>query len=234
MSGAALFGDIGLLDIMPLEWATAYVVILELCFSWGLLSKNKKIKYAVLAQFAVFHVYSIQIVGLFYPLVMFSVLSLFLLEDKYSTPCEFTFSRLKSAAALVFIGIFVLAQLYPFLMPGKPALTGEGRLFSLNMFDAKAACRHSFLIEGDVDALEKNYDFNTLGPRIKCDPHLYVELAKNMCASIKQDSATQKLHLYLQSKLTSEPEFKERVHIDDICHHMPSFNAFLPNDWIKK
>lgn len=235
LSGAALFGDIGVLEVIPLEWATAYVVILELCFSWLLLSQNKKIRLFALAQFLLFHFYSIQIVGLFYPAVMASVLSIFFLTWNTPPNPQQLLQLFKTRSSQILIGAFCIAQLYPLLLPGNPALTSEGRLFSLNMFDAKADCRHSYLVEGIGETYEKNFDFSNIGPRIKCDPIVYIEIAKNLCAMNSDKSGVKaKLHLDLQSKLSSDREFHPRVRIDNICENMPSYSIFTLNDWIQK
>lgn len=234
LSGAALFGNIGFLKHLPLEWATAYVVVLELCFSWLLLAKNPKLRYFALAQFLLFHLYSVQIVGLFYPLVMFSILSIFVLSDLSKIKVVSTFANFKSRFVVVYIGVFLLLQAYPLLLPGNTAITGEGRIVALNMFDAQAVCRHSFYQQGISDSFERNFDLNSLGPRIKCDPHLYLELAKNICHEIRNSNSQTKLHFQLQSKLSSESRFQEVARIDDICNQTPSFNMLLSNAWIKK
>lgn len=234
LSGAALYGNIGILEYIPLEWATAYVVVLELCFSWLLLAKNIKLRYFALCQFLIFHLYSVQIVGLFYPLVMFSVLSIFVLSDLSKAAPLMSFEYFKNRFVAGFISIFVLLQAYPLMLPGNNAITGEGRILALNMFDAQAVCRHSFYQQGHSDSIERNFDLRSLGPRIKCDPHLYLELAKNICREIQENSSPTQLHFHLQSKLSSESQFREVARIDDICSDMPRFNMLISNSWVKK
>src|SRR5262249_58045649 len=46
--------------------------------------------------------------------------------------------QLRSVYALA--ALFSLLQLIPYAFPGDRALTGQGRLYALHMFDARAAC----------------------------------------------------------------------------------------------
>ena len=57
--------------------ACAYVIVLELVVSWGLLARRAWIFWAAFAQFLLFHALSWQVVGFFYPLLMFAILTIF-------------------------------------------------------------------------------------------------------------------------------------------------------------
>jgi len=54
-----------------------YVIVLELGVTWGLLARRAWIFWTALAQFLVFHALSWQVVGFFYPLLMFAILAIF-------------------------------------------------------------------------------------------------------------------------------------------------------------
>src|SRR5438552_19020302 len=60
--------------------ACVYVIVLELGVAWGLLAKRAWIFWTSFAQFLVFHALSWQVVGFFYPLLMFAILTVFLLS----------------------------------------------------------------------------------------------------------------------------------------------------------
>lgn len=233
LSGAALYGQLGILSFFPLELATAYVLVLEMAVSLLLLSKNNKIRVLALGQFVLFHLYSVQIVGLYYPLVMFSILSIFVLMiQRKSFPSYQDIFSWREAFVYIALG-FVLCQAYPKLFFPRSAVTGEGRLISLNMFDAQASCRHSFNLQSPVGGYTLFNDLSQIGVRIKCDPYLYRELAINICSTLKQEKSTAKLNLFLQSRKFSEPAFKVIVDERDICSKALTYNPMARNSWIR-
>ena len=58
-----------------------YVVLLELVFVFGLLCKSRSIRLFSLAQFFIFHIFSLQVVGFFNPMIMLSILSIFVIDE---------------------------------------------------------------------------------------------------------------------------------------------------------
>lgn len=235
ISGSALYGDIGPLKWIPIELATTYVIILELGISSLLLSQKRLWQKVALAQFTIFHIYSIQIVGLFYPAVMFCILSIFVLmfKENVRSPRISDVWHYKPHRALVIL--FILAQIYPIVLPGKSALTGEGRLLSLNMFDARAVCRHSFVVDrGMGHYVQMQVNLDSIGTRIRCEPYLYLEFARRLCEDYKQSNDFAVVDLYLQSRLSSETDFRPIVELKDVCKLNPSFNPLWINSWIDR
>lgn len=235
LSGAALYGQLGILRFLPLEWATAYVVILEMGISFLLLSQNNKVRLWALLQFLVFHIYSIQIVGLYYPLIMFSFLSIFgmLIQNR-----KFPNYRqiLSVRQPFFFLGmIFVILQVYPKIFFPRSAVTGEGRLLSLNMFDAQAVCNHvlnfRYSHQGGESLVE---DMAGIGTRIKCDPYLYLEISRNICQKLKEKGDNASVDLYLESRKYSEEKFTAVVAEQDICSKNLNYRMLSRNPWIRE
>src|SRR5262249_35504265 len=77
ISGAGLYRPMWPFTGVGVILACAYVIVLELGVAWGLLAKRAWIFWAALGQFLVFHALSWQVVGFFYPLLMFAILSIF-------------------------------------------------------------------------------------------------------------------------------------------------------------
>ncbi|MBS1968794.1 MAG: PQQ-binding-like beta-propeller repeat protein [Bdellovibrionales bacterium] len=235
ISGSALYGDIGPLKWIPIQMATIYVIVLELGFSSLLLSRHRFWQKFALFQFFVFHIYSIQIVGLFYPAVMFCILSIFILMSKEHAdmPSIISVWRYKPHRTLSLL--FILAQIYPLILPGKSALTGEGRLVSLNMFDARAVCRHTFVVDrGMGHYVQMQLNLESFGTRIRCEPYVYLEFARRLCEDYQKNNDFAVVDIHMQSRLSSEQNFQPIVDINDVCKKEPHFNPFWANSWIKK
>src|SRR5207245_10502458 len=126
--------------------ACAYVRVLELGVAWGLLAKRAWIFWTSFAQFMVFHALSWQVVGFFYPLLMFAILTVFPLSRLVEPrdPSEGLLVALWRGhalrAAYALAALFSLLQLVPCAFSGYRTPTGQGRLDALHMFDARATC----------------------------------------------------------------------------------------------
>lgn len=235
ISGSALYGDLGPLKWIPIQVATVYVIILELGFSLLLLSSKQRLQKIALIQFFIFHIYSIQIVGLFYPAVMFCVLSVFILMFKENIIAPSLSAIWNYKYHKVLVGAFIVAQIYPVALPGNSALTGEGRLLSLNMFDARAICRHSFVIDkGLGHYVQLQLNLENVGTRIRCEPYFYLEFARRLCEDYKRNNEVASVDLFLQTRLSSEKNFQPIVTLNNICKNNPSFNPMWSNSWIAK
>src|SRR5262245_25219613 len=77
ISGAGLYRPMWPFSGAGVVAACVYVIVLELGGAWGLLARRAWIFWAAFAQFAVFHALSWQVVGFFYPLLMFAILTIF-------------------------------------------------------------------------------------------------------------------------------------------------------------
>jgi hypothetical protein len=237
ISGAALYTKPWLFhEGAALTVACVYVVILELFVVWLVLWDRTKLAWAALFQLCVFHVFSWPIVGFYYPTLMFAILSLFPLSWLRSGPS--TFERLARPRemwpAYALAAAFSMAQLIPRFMPGDTALTGEGRLFALHMFDSNPECE-AYATVRDGAGRSRTIDLLIHRPvRIHCDPITYLSRARNLCEREKRSTAgLQSLDLTVRSRRATGDKLRDVVNITDMCSKQVSYSLFKHNDWIK-
>src|SRR5262249_20474327 len=125
LSGAALIAPTWLSGKL-LELACAYVVILELVLVFGLLSRDRRIRWLIFAQLAAFHAYSWHVVGFFYPCVMGLLLAWYPLRWREAPDEDPLFERLTTGRAgwpaYAILACYALAQVAPKLFPGDSAI----------------------------------------------------------------------------------------------------------------
>jgi len=230
LSGAALYRPVWLFTGPWLVVATTYVIALELVMVWGLLAQRALWFWGAFAQVVVFHVFSWPVVGFFYPLLMFGILAIFPLRRLLPATAGGP-ANLRSAWALA--ALYSALQLTPYLFPGDRALTGEGRLFALHMFDARITCEawaDVRLADGTLrrESLRKHWEARTA-----CDPILIHGFARNLCrARDAGRTAFVDLDVHLRSRRTSERELQTVIDFPDFCARLPRYRPFQHNDWI--
>ncbi len=146
LSGAALETPIRPFPGPLLPLACGYVVVLEVVLVWGLFSRRAWLFWATFAQLVLFQIVSWQRVGFYYPLMMLALLAIYPMarpsDGNAVLPLRFARGR-EAPAATAFLLTVCLLQLVPLLFPGESAVTGEGRMFALHMFDAAVRCEAS-------------------------------------------------------------------------------------------
>ena len=229
LSGAALYRPLWLFSGRGVVLACGYVIVLELVVVWGLLARRALPFWGALAQLAVFHVFSWPVVGFFYPILMFGILAIFPLARLLAGP-----SAPSPRAAPALAAVFAAFQLAPQLLPGDPALTGEGRLFALHMFDARVSCEAwAELHRADGSLLRRNLRLHTEA-RTACDPILIHGFARNLCR--ERDAgrlAFVDLDVHLLSRRASERELRTVIDLPDFCAQLPGYRLFGHNEWIR-
>jgi hypothetical protein len=239
ISGAGLYRPMWPFSGIGVVVACVYVIVLELVVSWGLLAKRPWIFWAALAQFLFFHAMSWQVVGFFYPLLMFAILAIFPVS-RLVAPADAPEGLLASLLARRVAGpvyalamLFSLLQLVPYTFPGDRTLTGEGRLYALHMFDARATCvgwADLHLADGTTARRDLKLPLDT---RIGCDPIVYWNRARNLCR--RRDAglvAFQDLDLFLSSGRTSDGEMKRVIATPGFCARDDRYDPFRHNSWI--
>jgi hypothetical protein len=228
LSGAALIAPTWLTGRW-LEVGCAAVVVLELVISLGLLARGK-LRWCAFAAFAGFHLYSWHVVGFFYPMVMFALLAIFPLVWLFERHAaadglgERLLRRRAGWPAYAVLGVYAAAQLAPLGFPGDTAITGEGRIFAINMMDARVACDHFAVTRSDGGWREISDLRPKVGVRIKCDPIRYVSLAREACARHGDVSS------YLVAKRTTDEQYQRVFGVEDAC--AIRFSIWAHNDWI--
>jgi hypothetical protein len=230
ISGAALYGirPLGVPEAL-IPAACVYVILLELVVVFGLLARNPWVFMICFAQVLLFHVASWPIVGFFYPTLMFAILAIFPLLRWLPGP-----SRPLGRGGYALLGAFAALQALPHLFPGDSAVTGEGRLFALHMFDAPLECQAWATIHASEDR-ERDVALRAgpLPPRIRCDPIVYWNLAKGLCRRFGRDARFIDLDLHLRTRRRGESEVRPVVELAGFCRADPSYDLWRPNPWIR-
>lgn len=234
LAGQALYGPLSLLTGRAMLAACAYAVLLELVIAWGLFAKRRWIFWSTLAQLALFHAMSWPVVGFFYPLIMFALLSIHplcrVLSPRDSPDASLAMLARGRAPRSVYVlaGAFSILQLVPHAFPGDRAITGEGRLFALHMFDARTAC-DGWAELRFADGTRTTRDLKLpLDTRIACDPLVFYNRAKNLCRS----RTFEDLDLHLWSRRVSQPDARPVIRVHDFCRSDVRYDAFRHNAWI--
>jgi hypothetical protein len=179
------------------------------------------------------------IVGFFYPTLMFALLAIFPLSrlttpepDRPSLIRIETGREVWSTYAL--LTGFSLLQLVPYAFPGDSAITGEGRLFALHMFDARVVCE-SYLTLHDARGAVRRVDLTVGGAaRIRCDPIVSFNIARAICRQRAARGRWTEVDLSLRSRRTTEVALRSVVEIAGFCKENPTYDLWRTNPWIRK
>lgn len=202
-----------------------YVILLELVFVFGLLSSNKYIRWAALGQFIAFHIFSWHIVGFFYPMVMFSLLSIFIIDEflyhkKQAIPenhLELFFFGKEKALVYTVIGIFAFLQIFPFFFAKDTSLSGSLRLSSLNMFDAKTDCKVLMIAHNKGKSAHLAPSRQRRGVRLQCDPVVFLNQIKQWCDINKTKNEFERLSFSISSRRSTDINFQPVLFLEDAC-----------------
>ena len=228
LSGAALPEPVWLFEGRWLAVACSYVVALEVLLIWGMFSRRGWVFWSTALQLAAFHVFSWPIVGFFYPTLMFLLLAIFVLDRRWPATAA---PRLGRAGMAVLL-LFSAAQVKSHVVPGDSALTGEGRLFAVHMFDALVQCEATALVK-TVDGRAKRVNlFRPLPARIRCDPLIYWNRANQLCRQLKASGVGGDLDLTLRSRRSSDPEMTPVLDVRRYCALAPAYSIWFHNPWI--
>ncbi|HXT71035.1 MAG TPA: hypothetical protein VN700_14835 [Vicinamibacterales bacterium] len=238
LTGAAMYGrrPFGMPEAL-VPAACAYVIVLELGIVWGLLSRRPWVFWSALAQVVLFHVGSFWVVGWFYPMLMFLLLTIFPLNylvgrvpDAAMRPVPVT--RWSAAMPAAVLLLFSSLQIVRYTFPGQSAVTGEGRILALNMFDAPLECRSA--IRHHVDGADQPWQ--PIKPlfanaRIRCDPLVFLELARAQCRKLA-GLATRDIDLRLETRRYGTRTYDVVVDLQNVCKAAPAYSMWSHNPWI--
>ncbi len=240
LSGAALIAPTWLSGKL-LEIACAYVVVMELVLVLGLLSRRPWLRWLTFGQLAGFHAYSWHVVGFFYPCVMGLLLAYFPLrwrEEPGEDPLgeRLAFGR-AGWPAYTALAVYTAAQVAPKLFPGDSAITGEGRIFAINMMDARVECDQFELARmtvGGHAVIEETSERHTnVGVRIKCDPIRFWNIAQAQCREHALLGDGARIDVYLDARRTTETNYRSVFAVEDFCQNAPHFDIWSHNDWLE-
>jgi hypothetical protein len=231
LSGAVIYKDLWLLPPALTPVACAYVVVLELVVVWGLLARSRWIFWGAFAQVALFHVMSLSQINWFYPAIMATILSIFVLAraDRAEQPSW----RWRPVPKAVYVALlFSACQLVPRAYGGDPALHGQGRMFALHMFEARQECSVDVTFhrrDGRVtraSLLRRDYP-----PRLVCDTVVYYGLARNLCR--KLPPGVSDFDLAMDAKRRTDAAFTRVIEAPSFCRSVHDFKLVGRNWWLR-
>lgn len=243
ISGAALYAPLWFFDTPALITAACiYVIVLELGVIWALLSRHHIAFWLAFAQLVIFHVFSWPIVGFFYPMLMFGLIAIFplchLMPVSTTEPTPPSLLRRfwtgrAAPAAYAAIAVFAALQFVPVIIPGDEAITGEGRLAALHMFDARVECQSYVMVHRGRRTPRQVSLNGRLSHRIGCDPWVILTRARAVCDTIdSQEAEPPRVDLRHFAGRATEP-MRTVVRIDDLCGQRVPYAPFARNAWIE-
>jgi hypothetical protein len=245
ISGLGLYGvrPLGLPEAL-IPAACLYVIVLELGIVLGLLSRRDWFFWTAFGQLLLFHLASYWVVGFFYPLLMLLLLAIYPLARYLPPPASDTargpigFSAIvrgrESLATYSVVLGFSFAQCVPLMFPGDTALTGEGRMFALHMFDAPVECHATATVQtSGAPAKVLPMEMPDLTARVECDPLVYFDLAQDFCRAHDGRPDRADVDVLLESRRQGQGLFKTIVALQAVCSNRPTYSAWRHNPWIR-
>jgi len=224
--------------IHTVQTGCIYSVLLELLLAPLLLAKSLTARISTLAQLILFHGISSWWVGPFPPIISLLVVSYFPIswwkaadeEDFFAWPLRRSRLFVSTYFAL---GAFALTQLTPIFFPGNTDITGEGKLLSLEHYEAQTLCDVFFLGHTESGSVELTPAVSGLDPWSKCDPLVYYDLATNLCRNFSSDPNFIDLDVLMVSRRSSDWDYRPVLQIEKFCHQGLAYGFLTHNSWIK-
>jgi hypothetical protein len=237
LSGAMFARSLPWLPAPLLQVACAYVIVLESVLVFGLFSRRRWIFWGTLGQLLLFHLISYPVVGFFYPALMAVLLSIFPLDHLTrrggDPPSLVALGRaLEPISTYALLAGFSALQLVPHVFPGDSAITGEGRLFALHMFDAQVVCEAHVTVHDGQGGSRRVQIVPLVPGRVRCDPIVYLSFARALCRQGLEHGRWTDLDLSLRSRRTSEQTLRPVVELDRFCGRNIHYDVWRPNSWI--
>jgi hypothetical protein len=235
LSGAALYDKPLFVPAALVPAACVYVVVLEMVLLWGLFSRSPPLRWAVYAQLLLFHLTSWSVVGWYYPLLMAGITAVYPLVWLRAPEQALTASSPPThrAALAGVVIVFSALQLMPRLFPGDTAITGEGRLFALHMFDARVQCTGGAEVSnGSGQRLHVALVNDRLEQRMRCDPIVLSEQVRRLCHQLQARTDSPRVDVAIDARRATDPELQPLMHVDDACHQDLSYSLWHHNAWI--
>lgn len=209
-------------------------ILLELFLVFLLLARNRAPFTAGVALFTAFHLASWPVVGRTFPGTMLSLL--IPLWALALWPRAFRRGLIEAGprrAAFV-LPVAVLALQIPSLVADRdPALSGEARIWAVNMLDSHPTCDSFYLLRSPAGDW---VDFSGLrseqGPRIQCDPIVAIEVLEGFCLRFSPDDVRD-MDVALYSRRSHETAARPVFEVRSFCANPVRFNPFFKNDWIR-
>lgn len=197
------------------------VIGLEIFVTWWLLSQDQRKRNIAVALYVVFHLYSILIVGVRYPVyTLFPLVILFYLASP-AVP-----RRLRGWDYLGYapIMIMLVLQLLPYTWGKDKRYTQEGYKLGLGMFDANHQCR-SLLRYNYQDGTSREEKQESRQGMNRCMPYVVWWEIQKSCRNSKLKSVEWKF----DHSINGEPFYRV---VDEANACDLKYKAWGSNDWI--
>jgi hypothetical protein len=205
---------------------------------WGIFSARPIIRTAVYAQILVFHAVSYSAVGYFYPLVMLGLTAIYPLVWLRTPHDAVTIDLLRARGdvrrvASVTAAVFSGFQVIPWLFPGDTAVTGEGRLFALHMFDARVECTGGATVRSASGFARTVALINPrLETRLRCDPIVLRDTAERLCTLVASRPDPAQVDVAIDAARSTDRAMRPLIHVVDFCHAGIVYSPWRHNSWI--
>jgi hypothetical protein len=196
----------------------------EIFGTFLLLSTNRRWRWAALAFWAFFHLYSILFVGYLYPMhCLPMLLVLFLPDFQEETPDLRPESRFGWGLFALILFIFVL----PYKVPGEVEYSLQRLKISLEMFDANHQCASTEIVhEKDGRVSERHQESRAAQSR--CPPYAFWYKIKQECE--RRADQISSIEWKFDSSVNGGP-FYRIVDVKNACEL--EFQPLQRNEWMK-
>lgn len=227
ISGAALSGRTHyFLSGKWLEWACAYVILLEMVVVWALLANRTSLIFRLaFLQFAIFHLMSMPIVSWYYPVVMAGLLSLFLLRQE---SIHFPSDHISWAA----LAVFWILQMAPMAYPGDTGLSTQGRFFALSLLETRPMCEGLMIIRRGDDRVEIAVPVMKLPVRIWCDPLVFYDFGRAVCRRGAKAGRAFDMDFEIMAKRSIADDWRPLMRAINFCSDARTYPLFGAVPWL--
>lgn len=204
---------------------TNLIIILEIVFSWGLLSSRKNLRnisfwgWTGLFIFSVIYTgYKLPVIGLFYLWSLFAAPDV---DDSFSSTTAYS-------KGLVFVvGLLCVSNLLFTTIPGESEYTFQGVEYGFNSLDINYQC------VGDIKHLNASGQVvnqwikRVKRPYVPCYPEAYFQFLKNLCPKYPVGDTLK----WSMSISKNGGPFYEIIKTENVC--ALDYKPFTANAWIK-
>lgn len=209
------------MPLFPDSWVpfvTNGVAIFEIFSPWLLLSERKRIRWAALGLWVLFHLYSILLVGTKYPSYCLPLLLALFLPDPLRG------KRPGFSLGWILLAAVALISVLPWTLPGNKAHSLQGRRLGVQMFDANHQCVSETVIRSR-DGRERKATYQSSRAMRRCGPYQQFFRIQQLCRSPEVAGVSWNFH----SSVNGEP-FYRIVSTENAC--ALRYREFGRNEWI--
>ncbi|MCA3244059.1 MAG: hypothetical protein INF43_01975 [Alphaproteobacteria bacterium] len=199
---------------------TNLVIVMEMLGAWCLFSSRRWLQRSALTFFAVFHVYSGILVKYLYPITVLP--PLLILFGPWFKPYRQVPLGRHALFGWGVIGLMLVGQTMPKLIPGDEKMTMEGAFYGLYMFDANHQCLVSAARNGQMVYMDMSQSAAS-----RCDPYEYLFRVQQLAC---RGAVPAPVSLVIDHSINGGP-FYRIVDAPNAC--ALTFNPWGRNAWIR-